>query len=254
MKVIKVINNNKAGEVAGDIILNIVKNKANAILGLATGSTPISTYKYLIEKTKNQKVDWSNIKSFNLDEYKGLSSEHKQSYRYFMNNTFFDHINIDKKNTFVPDGLIETNEQAAKYDKDIKMAGGIDIQLLGLGINGHIVFNEPGTLFDSITSIVDLTQSTIEVNSRFFKDKKDVPNQAISMGLNSIMKAKEIVLIATGKSKAEAVKHLIEGPISKDWPCTILLEHPNITVIIDGRSIRITFLKSFRGFFSLKFN
>jgi glucosamine-6-phosphate deaminase len=145
----------------------------------------------------------------------------------------FDHININKENTHVPSGAITSNEEAAKYDAAIAAAGGIDIQLLGLGINGHVGFNEPGTSFDSITSIVDLTESTIEANSRFFQSKDEVPTQAISMGLKSIMNAKKVVLIAMGKNKAEAVKHLVEGPVSTEWPCTTLLNHNDVTVVID---------------------
>jgi glucosamine-6-phosphate deaminase len=233
MNVITVKNDQAVGEKVGSLFVEAVAKNPNIILGLATGSSPISTYQNIIKTSKDKNVDWTNVKTFNLDEYKGLEPTHKKSYRYFMNENLFDHININKENTHVPSGAITSNEEAAKYDAAIAAAGGIDIQLLGLGINGHVGFNEPGTSFDSITSIVDLTESTIEANSRFFQSKDEVPTQAISMGLKSIMNAKKVVLIAMGKNKAEAVKHLVEGPVSTEWPCTTLLNHNDVTVVID---------------------
>ncbi|AHI54161.1 glucosamine-6-phosphate deaminase [Spiroplasma sabaudiense Ar-1343] len=231
MKVIKVLNEKEVGKVAGDLILSAIQSNSSSILGLATGSTPESTYEYLIEDFKKNKTDWSKVKTFNLDEYVGLSPDHKKSYRYFMNDKLFHKINIDIKNTHVPDGLkIENPED---YDKLISKNGGIDLQLLGIGTNGHIGFNEPGTSFDSLTSVVDLTAETIEVNSRFFESALEVPKKAVSMGLTSIMNARKIVLIAIGKNKAEAIKQLINGNISINWPCTILQNHKDVTVIID---------------------
>ncbi|KAF5276143.1 hypothetical protein FQR65_LT16461 [Abscondita terminalis] len=200
MNIIKVKDNPEAGIVASKKIAEMIKNNPNIVLGLATGSTPITT----------------NVKAFNLDEYKGIDGNHDQSYKFFMKETLFDHVNINKNNCHIPSGHTNNNEEAAKYDEEIKKAGGIDLQLLGLGVNGHVGFNEPGASFDSITSIVDLTESTIEVNSRFFENKKDVPTQAISMGLKTIANAKEILLIATGKNKAEAVKHLVNGPVTTE--------------------------------------
>ncbi|WP_342258596.1 glucosamine-6-phosphate deaminase [Spiroplasma endosymbiont of Dioctria linearis] len=239
MKIIKISDNNEAGKIVSDLILNEVKSNSNIVLGLATGSSPVTTYENIIVKSKELNIDWSKVTTFNLDEYKGLSSEHSQSYRYFMNNKLFDHINIDQKNTFVPSGMIETNNEAQKYDELISQKGGIDLQLLGLGINGHVGFNEPGSDFEGLTSIVKLTKSTIEANSRFFENEKDVPTEAISMGLKSIMNAKKIILIATGSAKAEAVKNLVEGPISKNWPCSILLNHKDVTVVIDNEAARL---------------
>ncbi|WP_342275536.1 glucosamine-6-phosphate deaminase [Spiroplasma endosymbiont of Cantharis lateralis] len=239
MKIIKISDNNEAGKIVSDLILNEVKSNSKIVLGLATGSSPITTYENIIVKSKELNIDWSKVTTFNLDEYKGLSSQHSQSYRYFMNNKLFDHINIDQKNTFVPSGMIETNNEAQKYDELISQKGGIDLQLLGLGINGHVGFNEPGSDFEGLTSIVKLTKSTIEANSRFFENENDVPTQAISMGLKSIMNAKKIILIATGSAKAEAVKNLVEGPISKDWPCSILLNHKDVTVVIDNEAARL---------------
>ncbi|AKX34553.1 glucosamine-6-phosphate deaminase [Spiroplasma litorale] len=233
MKTIIVKSQEEGGKVAGDIIIDYMSSKSNAILGLATGSTPISTYRYLIKKTKEENIDWSNITTFNLDEYMGLGPDHSKSYRYFMNEELFDHVNINKSNTFVPDGHTKTQSDAEKYDDLIQSKGGIDLQVLGLGVNGHIGFNEPGTSFESITSIVDLTNETIEANSRFFKNKDEVPKKAISMGLKSIMNAKKILLMAYGKSKAEAIKNLVNTKPTTDWPCTILQNHADVTLIID---------------------
>lgn len=233
MKIIKVKNNQEAGQVAGEIFIEKIQNNPEIVFGLATGSTPITTYDYLIAKTKELSLDWSKVTTFNLDEYVGLEPTHEQSYRYFMNNQLFSHINIDIAKTHVPNGFVKTNTEANEYDNEIKRYGGLDLQLLGLGINGHVGFNEPGTPFESITSLVSLTESTIEANARFFEKKEDVPTQAISMGLQSIMNAREILLIATGANKAEAVKHLVEGPVSTEWPCTALLNHSNVTIIID---------------------
>ncbi|ALD66062.1 glucosamine-6-phosphate deaminase [Spiroplasma cantharicola] len=239
MKIIKISNNSEAGKVVSDLILEEVKSNSNIVLGLATGSSPITTYENIIVKSKEQNIDWSKVTTFNLDEYKGLAPDHSQSYRYFMNNKLFNHINIDSKNTFVPSGMIETNQEAQKYDELIAQKGGIDLQLLGLGINGHVGFNEPGSEFEGLTSVVKLTKSTIEANARFFDNEKDVPTQAISMGLKSIMNAKKIILIATGEAKAEAVKNLVEGPVSKNWPCSILLNHKDVTVVIDHEAAKL---------------
>ncbi|WP_339022617.1 glucosamine-6-phosphate deaminase [Spiroplasma endosymbiont of Crioceris asparagi] len=233
MKVIVVKNAQEAGKVGAEIILNLVKENSKTVLGLATGSTPIPLYKEIISRTNSEKIDWSNVTTFNLDEYKGLTEKDDQSYVYFMRKQLFNHINIEKENTHLPSGLINSNHEAVKYDEKIKNHGGIDLQLLGLGINGHVGFNEPGTPFNSLTSIVNLTESTIEANARFFEKKSDVPTQAISMGLQSIMNAKKILLVATGKNKAEAVHYLINGPISEEWPCTVLLNHKDVTVIVD---------------------
>lgn len=233
MELIILDNEEQIGEEVGNIVLDLVKTNKTAVLGLATGSSPESTYKYIIKKSNEEKIDWSEIITFNLDEYKGLDGTNDQSYRYFMNTKLFDHININLKNTNVPSGHITTNEDAQKYDEDIKRKGGIDLQILGIGTNGHIGFNEPGSSFESLTSIVDLTPSTIASNSRYFANEADVPKQAISMGLKSIMNAKKIVLIAIGAAKAEAIKQLVEGQKSTNWPCTVLQDHNYITVVVD---------------------
>ncbi|QHX35690.1 glucosamine-6-phosphate deaminase [Spiroplasma sp. TIUS-1] len=236
MKILKVKNEMEAGKLGSEIILDLVINKDKPVLGLATGSTPISTYNQIIERTKNEKIDWSNVITFNLDEYKGLKSTDEQSYDYFMRKQLFDHINIKKENTNIPSGAIQTNEEANQYDELIASKGGIDLQLLGLGVNGHVGFNEPPCDFDSLTSIVNLVESTIESNKRFFAKKEDVPTQAISMGMKSIMSAKKILLIALGESKAEAIAELVNGKVDPSWPCTLLQNHKDVTIIIDEKA------------------
>ena len=215
------------------IFIEKVKENPNCVLGLATGSSPVGIYKNIINAVKNGEVSFKNVTTFNLDEYLGLEGTHDQSYRYFMNVNLFDHIDINKANTNVPSGFVKTDLEAALYDEAIRTKGGIDIQLLGLGSDGHIAFNEPGTSFDSLTHIAELTEQTISDNARFFESIDDVPTKACTMGLKSIMNAKKIVLIATGKSKAEAVKQLINGEITEAWPCTILRNHPDVVIYVD---------------------
>ena len=219
---------------AAEILAEVVNEKPEAILGLATGGTPVSMYKNLIEMNKEGKIDFSKVTSINLDEYKGLSGDHDQSYRYFMNNNLFNHINIDKKNTYVPNGLAEDVEkECSEYDERIDALGGIDLQLLGIGNNGHIGFNEPDKFLHMNTHLTDLTEETIEANARFFEKKEDVPTEAITMGLGGIMKAKKILLIASGANKAEIISKLVEGKITTEIPATLLQVHPNVTIIID---------------------
>ncbi|PPE04108.1 glucosamine-6-phosphate deaminase [Williamsoniiplasma lucivorax] len=231
MKIIKVKNNEEAGVVAAQIIEQKIQTNPQCVLGLATGSTPISTYQHLIKDYQNQKVSFKDVITYNLDEYQGLLGTHPESYRYFMNGKLFNHIDIKIENTHVPSGTDTKNP--AVYDELIQQAGGIDLQLLGIGVNGHIGFNEPGTSFDSLTSVVDLTPSTIQMNARFFASVDLVPTKAVSMGLKTIMQSKQILLLATGANKAEAVAHLVNGEVSPAWPCTILQTHPDVIVIID---------------------
>lgn len=187
----------------------------------------------MIEAYKNNEVSFKDVTTFNLDEYLGLDGNHDQSYRYFMNINLFDHIDINKANTNVPSGFVKDDNEAALYDEAIKAKGGIDFQLLGLVSDGHIAFNEPGTPFNTLTHIAELTEQTISDNARFFESIEDVPTKACTMGLKSIMNAKKIVLIATGKSKAEAVRQLINGEISEAWPCTILRNHSDVEIYVD---------------------
>ncbi len=232
MKFIKVKTYEELSKIAADIIADQIKEKPDCILGLATGSTPIGTYKELIKKNKNGELDFSHVTSFNLDEYIGLDGEHDQSYRYFMNNQLFNHVNIDKSKTSVPSGCTDDPEkEGAEYDKRIAEAGGIDLQLLGIGNNGHIGFNEPDSYFTGPTHLVKLEPSTIEANARFFETIDDVPKQAITMGMASIMQAKKILLVASGKGKKEITEKAVYGNIDPKVPASILQVHHDVTVI-----------------------
>ncbi|MDO4312668.1 MAG: glucosamine-6-phosphate deaminase [Eubacteriales bacterium] len=223
---------------AANIISAQVIMKPNCVLGLATGSSPMGTYKQLIDWFKKGDLDFSKVSSVNLDEYRGLAPEHEQSYRYFMNTNFFDHINIDKSRTHVPDGLASDVEKFCRdYDKLIEEVGGVDLQLLGLGRNGHIGFNEPSDVFARDTHCVDLTPSTIEANKRFFESEEDVPRQALTMGIRNIMMAKKILVVVSGEDKAEALKEAIYGPITPQLPCSVLQLHPDVVIIADEAAL-----------------
>ncbi len=215
------------------LYVDTVKNNPKCVLGFATGSSPLGVYKKIIEAYNNHEVSFKDVVSFNLDEYVGLDGNHNQSYRYFMNTNLFDHIDIKKENTNVPCGTGDYEKLAKEYDKKIASYGGIDLQILGIGSDGHIAFNEPGTPFDSLTHVATLAQSTIVDNSRFFNSIDEVPTKAVTMGLASIMNAKKIVLIATGYNKADAIKGLINGEITTDLPCSILRNHPDVTIYVD---------------------
>jgi len=218
-------------KMAAQRYVQLINNKPNAILGGATGSTPIPLYKELAKQCKAGNVSFKNVKTFNLDEYVGLDGKHNQSYRYFMNNQLFKHVDIDINNTHVPSGIDTKNPE--KYDEEIAAAGGIDLQLLGIGVDGHIGFDEPGTKFDSLTHVVKLDPSTRKANSRFFKSIDEVPTHAVTMGIKTVMNARAIMLIATGKGKAEIVKAFIEGPITTKVPASILQLHPFVEVYLD---------------------
>ena len=210
-----------------------IKNNPKINLGLATGSTPVPLYEELIKDHKENKTSYKDVKTFNLDEYIGLPEGHEQSYRTFMNNIFFNHIDINLENTNIPSGSVkDLAMEAFRYDKLLEK-NQIDIQLLGIGTNAHIGFNEPGSKFDSNTIVVDLAQETRDANVRFFDSMDDVPTTAITMGIGSILKAKKIILVATGDSKAEAIKNTIEGPITTDVPASILQAHENVEIYLD---------------------
>lgn len=213
--------------------INVVLKKPNAVLGLATGTSPLGVYANMAKACAEGRVSFAKCTTFNLDEYVGLEGTHNQSYRYFMNENLFNHIDIDKKNTNVLLGVGDYKKFMGEYDDMIAKAGGIDIQILGIGSDGHIAFNEPGTPFNSLTHETALTEQTIKDNSRLFNDISEVPTRAVTMGLKSIMNAKKIVLIATGKNKAKAVFGLIKGPITEDMPCSILQKHDDVTVYVD---------------------
>ena len=223
---------------AAHIIAAQIVLKPDCVLGLATGSTPVGTYKNLVEWYKNGDLDFSTLSSCNLDEYRGLSPENDQSYRYFMNTNLFDHVNIRKDHTFVPDGLQENSDQACQmYEQIIRDLGGIDLQLLGLGHNGHIGFNEPAEDFPKITHCVDLTESTIQANKRFFEKESDVPRQAYTMGIGTIMSAKKILVVVSGEDKAKILNKIINGPITPQVPASILQLHPDVTIVADNAAL-----------------
>lgn len=240
MNIIKAEDYNKMSRMAANYIAAQVTLKPNCVLGLATGSSPIGTYQELIRRYQSGDLDFSKVTSINLDEYKGLSPENDQSYRYFMNTNLFDHINIDKACTYVPNGLEDNTEKAcADYDAVIENCGGIDLQLLGLGNNGHIGFNEPDDVFAKGTHCVDLAKSTIEANARFFDSMDEVPKQAYTMGIKSIMQAKKILVIVSGKGKANIVKEAFTGPVTPQVPASILQMHPDVTLIADKDALEL---------------
>lgn len=222
-----------AGILAAQIIL-----KPDCVLGLATGSSPVGTYQELIRRYQAGELDFSEVTSVNLDEYKGLSGDNDQSYRYFMNTNLFDQVNIDKKRTFVPDGLEPDSRKAcADYNAVIRREGPVDLQLLGLGNNGHIGFNEPADVFEKETHCVQLTASTIEANKRFFEKEEDVPRQAYTMGIGNIMQAKKILILVSGEGKADIVAKAFCGPVTPAVPASILQFHKDVTLVGDKAAL-----------------
>lgn len=219
---------------AAKIIRDEIHLKPNLVLGLATGSTPVGTYKELIRMYKAGELDFSKVVTFNLDEYVGLPATHNQSYYYFMHENLFNHININPANVHVPSGVVKDSKRYCQwYEEEIAKVGGVDLQVLGIGSDGHIGFNEPGSSLASRTRIVTLTEDTIKDNSRFFQRIEDVPRFAITMGVGTIMEAKHCLLLANGDKKAEPVAVLVEGPITSQVTASALQMHPNSTVIID---------------------
>lgn len=209
-----------------------INAKKDCVLGLATGSTPVGAYEKLAEMYNEGKVDFSKVTTFNLDEYYGLSPDNDQSYRYFMEKHLFSKVNVKKENINIPSGLAEDVEKhCAEYDAKIESMGGIDLQILGIGENGHIAFNEPDDKLYSGTHLTGLTQSTIDANSRFFEKKEDVPTKALTMGLGSILKAKKIIIAANGKNKKAAVDAVKSGMIDTKCPASLLNVHPDVTFV-----------------------
>lgn len=232
MKVIKAKDYADLSRKAANIISAQVIMNPKCVLGLATGSSPIGTYKQLIEWYNKDDVDFSGVTSVNLDEYVGLPEGHEQSYRSFMEETFFKHININPASTFLPDGNVEDLEkECARYDNLITDLGGIDIQILGLGHNGHIGFNEPDDAFEKMTNIVDLGETTIQANARFFASEEEVPKKAITMGIRAIMQAKKIILVVNGNDKYDILKKALTGAITPHVPASVLQLHADLTVI-----------------------
>ena len=225
-------------ERAAEIIVSLVREKPDCVLGLATGSTPIGTYELVCEAHRNGGLDFSRVTSFNLDEYYPLDPSDPQSYHYFMQEHLFSHINIPKENIHIPDGTTPSPEKLGEeYDNAIRAAGGIDLQLLGIGRNGHIGFNEPAESLIAGTHLTPLTQDTIDANARFFASASDVPTQAISMGMASIAGARHILLLISGKDKSAALHQLLDDSITTACPATLLKLHPNVTIIYDEAAL-----------------
>lgn len=232
---IKVVKDySELSKVAAQQVVSVINEKPNALLGLATGSTPIQTYQELINLYNEKKVDFSEVVTLNLDEYVGLEGTHPQSYRHFMNENLFDHINIDKNNTHIPNGNTGNPGQAANdYEALCQSLGRIDLQILGIGTNGHIGFNEPDDPLSVVTHVVDLLPSTIEDNKRFFERVEDVPTKAVTMGVGQIMMAKKIILLVSGENKAEIFSTLLNDEVTTNVPASLLKLHPNVLVIVD---------------------
>lgn len=223
---------------AANLIASLVIMKPDCVLGLATGSTPIGTYEQLVQSYQNGDLDFSQVRSANLDEYKGLTRDNEQSYYYFMYNHLFKHVNINLDNTNIPNGMEPDSEkECLRYEKVLERLNGVDLQLLGLGHNGHIGFNEPAKAFEKITHCVDLTASTIEANKRFFEKEEDVPRQAYTMGIGTIMKAKKILMIVSGEDKADILYQSLCGPITPQVPASILQLHNDVTVVADKAAL-----------------
>lgn len=238
MKVVKAKDYADMSLKAAKVISAQVIMKPNCVLGLATGSTPIGLYKNLIQWYNEGNLDFGDVTTVNLDEYRGLPKENDQSYYYFMHSNLFDYVNINPERTNLPDGTNpDADQECARYEAVIQDAGGIDLQLLGLGHNGHIGFNEPADAFDKVTHCVDLTERTIEANKRFFASADDVPKQAYTMGIGTIMKAKKILVVVSGADKADIVKEAFFGPVTPQVPASILQLHPDVTVVADEAAL-----------------
>ncbi|MDO5592685.1 MAG: glucosamine-6-phosphate deaminase [Bacillota bacterium] len=223
---------------AANIISAQVIMKPDCVLGLATGSTPIGLYQQLVAWYEKGDLDFSEVRTVNLDEYKGLSRENDQSYYYFMHHNLFDHVNLPAENSHLPNGMEpDSDKECRRYSELIRSMGGVDLQLLGIGHNGHIGFNEPGDAFDNDVHCVNLTQSTIEANKRFFASADDVPKQAYTMGIKTIMQAKKILIVASGEDKADIVRDAFFGPITPKVPASVLQLHNDVTLVADEAAL-----------------
>lgn len=239
MKIIRCKDYAEASKVAGDILSNAIACKPDIVLGLATGSSPIGIYKNLIQDYEAKKITFKDVRTYNLDEYVGLGQDCPQSYYYFMNDNLFNHVDIKKENVHIPyANPANLNESCKKYSEELDKTV-VDIQLLGIGANGHIGFNEPKTPFEQKTFIVNLTEKTREDNKRFFQSLEEVPTKAITMGIAEIMKAKKIVLIATGENKAEAMKKLLSKEVTTDFPASVLHMHEDVVVVTDDAALSL---------------
>lgn len=235
LKWVEVNSYDEMSEVAANIFTKQLQAKPNSFLGLATGGSPVGMYEELVKRQKAGEISFNDVTTFNLDEYVGLEQSNPASYWTFMHDALFNHVNVKEENIHLPNGqATDLAIECQAYDARIVEAGGIDLQLLGIGVNGHIGFNEPGTPFTSLTNIVELTESTRTENAIYFDKPEDVPTHAITMGIQSIMNAKAIVLIAFGTKKLEAMEKLRSGVVTEDFPASQLLNHPNVTVIYGG--------------------
>lgn len=238
MRIIKAKDYDDMSRKAANIISAQIIMKPNCVLGLATGSTPIGTYAQLVEWYQKGDLDFAGVTTVNLDEYKGISRENEQSYYYFMHDNLFSKVNIDLKRTFLPDGMEPDAKKACEdYNRVIAATGGVDLQLLGLGHNGHIGFNEPGTVFEAETHCVDLTESTISANRRFFASEEEVPKQAYTMGIKTIMQARKVLLVVSGADKAAIVKEAFFGAITPQVQASVLQLHNDVTIVADEAAL-----------------
>ena len=234
---IKPINSyNKMSKLAAEMVAEQIINKPNTVLGLATGSTPVGMYRELVRMHREGDLDLSQVKTFNLDEYLGLSPEHPQSYHYYMYENFFKYVNIREENIHIPKGNAEDPvQECLDYEKEIEKIGGIDLQILGIGINGHVGFNEPNINLEAKTHIIQLSDNTITANSRFFKNLDEVPKKAITMGMATIMRSKKIILMAWGAEKKKPILKVISGPIATEVPASLLQVHNDVILIVDKK-------------------
>ena len=240
MRIIRTKNYDEMSRKAAAIIAAQVIHKPNCVLGLATGGTPVGTYKNLVEWYKSGDLDFSEVSTVNLDEYRGLPREHRESYWSFMHRNLFDHVNIPQDRINLPDGTnMDADAECKRYDAVIASMGGVDLQLLGIGHDGHIGFNEPSDAFDMGTHCVDLTEETIEANKRFFASRDEVPRQAYTMGTHTIMSARKVLMIVSGRDKAEIIKKAFFGPVTPHVPVSILQMHPNFVLVADEDALSL---------------
>jgi glucosamine-6-phosphate deaminase len=246
LRVVIVSDYGSASKKAASIMAKEIRSKPNAVLGLATGSTPLGTYKELVKMHKKDGLDFSRVRTFNLDEYYGLPPSHPQSYHRFMEENFFSKVNVKKRNIHIPDGLAkDVGAFCREYEEMIRLSGGIDVQLLGIGRDGHMGFNEPGSSLGSRTRLKTLTEETVRDNARFFSNAREVPKLAITMGVGTILDARKLLLIATGEAKADAVKASIEGPVTAQVTASALQLHPSVTCILDEPAAKLLAKKNY---------
>ncbi|MEH7238756.1 glucosamine-6-phosphate deaminase [Bacillus sp. JJ1562] len=249
MKVVAVKDFKEMSQLAAAMISHQVKEKPNSVLGLATGGTVVGTYEELIKDHGQNKTSYENIQTVNLDEYLGIDKDHPNSYHHFMMENLFSNININQENIHIPNGLANNyEEEGQKYEKVISDLGGVDLQLLGIGVNGHIGFNEPGTPFNSVTHVVELEESTRQANLRFFNSIEEVPTHAVTMGISTIMNSRKILLLVSGKTKAEILEKVINEDITETIPATVLKNHPDVTIIADEEALSLVDDDKKRGF------